>query len=145
VIERLYLPATLLAQIEDEARAASPRECCGLLVGQQCGDRVDVFLAHPAANVAERDDRFEIDPETQFALLRALRGTERAIVGCYHSHPDGKAEPSQTDADSAAEMDFLWLIVGMTQAATTGVNAFMFDGAKFGRVALHVALSEKAA
>ena len=145
MIERLNLPATLLAQIEDEARTAYPRECCGLLVGQRCGDLVDVFLAHPAANVAERGDRFEIDPQTQFTLLRALRGTEHAVVGCYHSHPGGDAEPSQTDAQSAAESDFLWLIVAVTQTAVTGVNAFMFDGERFDRVALHGVLSGKAA
>ena len=145
MIERVNLPAALVAQIEDEARAAYPRECCGLLVGERCGDRVHVFLAHPAANVAEGDDRFEIDPQTQFTLLHALRGTGRAIVGCYHSHPDGFAEPSQSDRLSAAETDFLWLIVGLTYAAATGVNAFVFDGAKFGPVALYDALSEEAA
>ena len=45
-------------------------------------------------NLADTPDRFEIDPAEQIKLMRALRGAGREIIGCYHSHPNGSAEPS---------------------------------------------------
>jgi proteasome lid subunit RPN8/RPN11 len=142
---RVDLPAALRAQIEAEARAAYPRECCGLLVGQRRGERIEIFLAHPASNIAERDDRFEIDPQVQFALLHALRGSGREIVGCYHSHPNGRAEPSRTDTAAASERGFIWLVAGMTKNTVSALNAFVFEGAGFRPVQLHVIEEERAA
>jgi proteasome lid subunit RPN8/RPN11 len=141
----VYLPAALRAQIEAEAQAAFPREACGLLVGQRRGERIEIFLAHPAANVADRDDRFEIDPQAQFTLLHALRGSGREIVGCYHSHPNGRAEPSGADEAGALERGFIWLIAGVTQTTISAINAFAFDGARFHTLQLHITPSEKAA
>ena len=141
----VYLPEALRAQIEAEARTAYPREACGLLVGQRSGERVEIFLAHPALNVAERDDRFEIDPQAQFTLLHALRGTGREIVGCYHSHPNGRGEPSPADAAGASETGFVWLITGVTETAISAVNAFVFDGMRLRATQLHITPSEKAA
>ena len=68
---------------------------------------------HPAPNLAAASDRFEIDPARHIALLRQLRGTDRAIIGCYHSHPNGRLEPSQNDCESAGEEKFLWLIAAL--------------------------------
>jgi proteasome lid subunit RPN8/RPN11 len=141
----VFLPAALRAQIEAEARAAYPRECCGLLVGQRSGERTEIFLAHPALNVAAGDNRFEIDPQAQFTLLRALRGTGREIIGCYHSHPHGRAEPSQKDATGASEIGFIWLIASVTPTKVPALNAFVFDGARFQPTSLHVTPIEKAA
>ena len=66
---------------------------------------------HEAANVAEdASRRFLIDPQAQFDLMRGLRGTERRLIGCYHSHPDGEAKPSATDGAHAYEAGFLYVI-----------------------------------
>jgi proteasome lid subunit RPN8/RPN11 len=113
----VFLPSTLRSQIFAEARAAYPRECCGLLEG--AGARITAL--HPARNLAEEPDRFEIDPAEQFRLMRE----GRRIVGCYHSHPDGRAEPSPRDAEHAGEAGFLWLICADT------LGAFVWDGARF--------------
>lgn len=118
----MILAPALRAQILAEARAASPRECCGLLEGD--GRRITAL--HPTRNLAAEPDRFEIDPAEQFALLRA----GRRIVGCYHSHPGGAAEPSPRDAAHAGEVGFLWLI------AAEEVRGFVWDGARFAPVPL---------
>jgi proteasome lid subunit RPN8/RPN11 len=141
----VFLPVALRAQIEAEVRAAYPRECCGLLVGQRNGERIEIFLAHPAANVAEGDHRFEIDPQAQFTLLRALRGTGREIVGCYHSHPNCRAEPSHADVGGASESGFVWLIAGVSKTAISALNAFEFNGTRFRSAQLHVTAADKAA
>ncbi|HEY1962828.1 MAG TPA: M67 family metallopeptidase [Rhizomicrobium sp.] len=131
MIERLLIATSLRAQIEDEARAGFPRECCGLLVGHTNDGAAEIFLAHPALNIAERDDRFEIDPQAQFTLLRALRGTGREIIGCYHSHPNGVSEPSPRDLAAAGEAGFVWLIAALGSTGACALNAFVFDHGGF--------------
>lgn len=119
---RLVLPTRLRAQLEAEARLTFPRECCGLIEGLREGDGVRALMLHAARNLSHEPDRFELDPEAQFALLRALRGTTRAVVGCYHSHPNGVVEPSPRDRDGAGEDGFIWLIAAL--AAADGEVAF---------------------
>ncbi|MBW8743183.1 MAG: M67 family metallopeptidase [Sphingomonas sp.] len=90
------------------AEAAPRREICGLLFGS--ADRID--RAQRADNVAENPaDTFEIDPRALFAALRAERAGGDKVIGHYHSHPHGSAEPSPRDL-AAAEPGRLWLILG---------------------------------
>ena len=106
----LLLSASHRAQIEREARDAFPRECCGLLEGVRGGDAFRITTLHPARNLSTDNDRFEIHPADHFAAIRAARERGHEIVGCYHSHPNGKAEPSARDAEGAWDEGFVWLI-----------------------------------
>ena len=84
-----------------------------------------------AANLADHPARrFLIDPQAQFDLMRALRGTARRIVGCFHSHPGGSPEPSATDLGEAYESDFLYLIAAGSPDAGFTLAAHVFDGGK---------------
>jgi proteasome lid subunit RPN8/RPN11 len=85
---------------------------------------------HPCRNVAPGLDAFEIDPSEQFRLLRALRGTDRAIIGCYHSHPNGKPEPSPRDIAAAGEEGFLWLIVAIEDPKLE-IGAHLWEANRF--------------
>ena len=69
---------------------------------------------HPTTNLAPELDRFEIDPAAHLQLLRALRGSEREIVGCYHSHPNGRMEPSERDSEGMRDDGFVWVIAAIT-------------------------------
>lgn len=111
-------------QLEREARAALPRESCGLIEGRRDPDDLDIVALHPCRNLARSDDAFEIDPVEQFRLMRALRGTNREIIGCYHSHPNGKPEPSPRDIAAASEEGFLWLIV-TTSGGVPSLGAYV--------------------
>jgi proteasome lid subunit RPN8/RPN11 len=130
VIVSLLLSEDLRTQIAREANDALPRECCGLIEGYSEGAQIVATALHPARNIAIDDGRFEIDPARYIALLRKLRGTDRAIVGCYHSHPNGRAEPSVRDREVAANEGFLWLIQG------TELRGFVWTGADFADVVL---------
>lgn len=106
----IELPAALAEQIQQEAAMAAPRECCGLIEGWRDGCRFRVTALHPARNLAAEPDRFDIEPRDHLAAAKAARSRGQRIIGCYHSHPDGRAEPSLRDHDGAAEDNFLWLI-----------------------------------
>jgi proteasome lid subunit RPN8/RPN11 len=123
---RVALPASLAADIRDAARAAFPGECCGLIEGTRDGEIFRVTVLHPARNRAASPDRFEIDPADHFAAHKAARIAGHAIIGCYHSHPNGKAQPSSTDLAGAGEDNFLWLI-----ASNEDLAAFVYLRGRF--------------
>jgi proteasome lid subunit RPN8/RPN11 len=122
---RVALPEGLRMQILTEASAAFPRECCGLLEGVCEGADFRVTALHPARNLADAADRFEIEPRDHLAAQKQARANGLALIGCYHSHPDGAAEPSATDRAGAGEEDFVWLIAGLA-SGTAVLNAFVF-------------------
>jgi proteasome lid subunit RPN8/RPN11 len=104
----LLIAADVLAALLADARSDPAHERCGLLLGS---GSVAVGFA-PAANVAADPARhFEIDPAVLIAAHREARGGGAAVIGCYHSHPQGCAEPSATDAAMAASDGGYWLIV----------------------------------
>ena len=132
---RLILPAGLRAQILEEARAALPRECCGLVEGMHDGHAICVQALHATNNLATAPDRFEIDPAEQFRLARELRGTGREIVGCYHSHPNGRPEPSKRDLECVTENGFIWLIAALDTGAVS-LRAFVSRQEGFDEISL---------
>lgn len=115
---RVRISSEVLAAIRAHAASEPEHEVCGLLFGLL--GRIE--SAEPAQNVAgDRTRHFEIDPATLFAAIRAERDGGRALIGHYHSHPNGLAQPSPTDRLSAAPDGKLWLIV--TPDAVTGWRA----------------------
>ncbi|HEY1125791.1 MAG TPA: M67 family metallopeptidase [Sphingobium sp.] len=107
----LCLSRTLAQAIQSETKAAGGHECCGLLLGDRATLRVDSILA--AANVAaDPRRRFEIDPATLLRAHKTARAGGPEILGHYHSHPDGEAVPSATDAAMAQGDGEVWLILG---------------------------------
>lgn len=106
------MPATLSSQahaaILAAARAAHPKEACGLLLGEGAAIRAVTV----AANVHSDPLRhFEIDPAALIAAHKAARGGGPALVGYWHSHPNGRVEPSAEDRAMAAGDGRLWAIV----------------------------------
>lgn len=135
MIAALHLPQNLRSQIEREALAALPRECCGLIEGVRENAGARATAVHATRNLAEESDQFEIDPAEQFQLIRRLRGTSREIIGCYHSHPNGRAEPSPRDLSGAVDEEFLWLIARV-EAGRADVQAYLCREGVFARVPL---------
>src|SRR5256885_11334251 len=98
----IVIARDLLRQIMDAAEAAYPAECCGLLVGTRTPNGVvEVTRVHASPNLGRQRDRFEIDPRLWVDLSRALGKGPHRVVGLYHSHPDGPAQPSAADLESA--------------------------------------------
>ncbi len=76
------------------------------------GENGRVVEAIPAENVHPTPQtRFEIDPQTLIDTHRAMRGSTRQVLGYYHSHPNGRSHPSQTDRELAAGDGKIWAII----------------------------------
>ncbi|QKG70237.1 M67 family metallopeptidase [Erythrobacter mangrovi] len=104
----LEVSSVVIDRLLVEAERSHPNECCGLLFGAT--DRIE--SSAPAANVhASPQSHFEIDPQALVDAHRAARNGGLRLVGYYHSHPNGIAEPSATDREMAAGDGMVWAIV----------------------------------
>ena len=116
-----------LEQILAQARAESPHECCGLLLGR--GDAVEEVF--PGRNVDETPrTRYVMDPQDQLRAFRLMDERGLGLVGIYHSHPQTEAYPSETDKSRALYPDARYMIVSLREPAAPNVRAFrLLDGA----------------
>jgi len=131
------MPTPLAAQIRVEAKSAWPAECCGLIEGLGADGIFDVRVLHPARNHAMAPDRFEIAPEDHMAALKAARVRGHRLIGCYHSHPNGRLQPSPYDGDGGE--DFVWLIA-TTDGASSNLAAWLYRAGRFTPLALSEAV-----
>jgi proteasome lid subunit RPN8/RPN11 len=106
----IELTRSVLEQIFAEAARARPQEACGILLGRH--RRIEA--AKPAQNVHPTPNtHFEIDPQALVDAHRAAREDGPEVLGYYHSHPSGPAEPSATDRALANSDGRVWAIAGI--------------------------------
>jgi proteasome lid subunit RPN8/RPN11 len=119
----ISLTDALHEEIRDFCALQWPEEACGLLVATlDTPSRIKRVVF--AKNVAEEPlTTFEIDPQTLIDCHRTAREKGERVVGCFHSHPNGKALPSPTDRARADENGFLWLVIATehNRAAESGL------------------------
>jgi len=97
-----------------DCRRKAPAEACGILGGKD--HRVKSVL--PLTNIAsDRQRRYEVDPEEQAAVMEKIWGEGDGLVGIYHSHPNSKAYPSETDLEMAFYPEAFYVIVSLAQPA----------------------------
>lgn len=108
----LRISSEISRQLKVWADEADPNECCGLIFGDESSvQNVELtrnMSASPATN-------FEIDPERLIAAEKLNRSGEKCLLGYFHSHPNGTAIPSQTDAAMATCDGRFWLIIAAGQ------------------------------
>ena len=99
----IRLKSADIEEIKQIAQKTYPHECCGVMVGSVENGVKTVTQLIPAEN--QRTDspanRYLITPDLLSELEKKLKGTDRAIVGFFHSHPDVPARPSTYDQDHA--------------------------------------------
>jgi len=99
----IRLKSADIEEIKQIAQKTYPHECCGVMVGSVENGVKTVTGLIPAEN--QRTDsptnRYLITPDFLYELEKKLKGTDRAIVGFFHSHPDVPARPSTYDQDHA--------------------------------------------
>jgi predicted GIY-YIG superfamily endonuclease/proteasome lid subunit RPN8/RPN11 len=104
----LRVSAEVLTTMRAAASAAHPQEACGILLG--AGTRISAAAetanVHPAPAT-----HFEIDPQALIDAHRAARAGGVDVIGYFHSHPQGPAEPSATDRACAAGDGRVWAII----------------------------------
>lgn len=86
------------------AAEAYPREICGLVMyNKESG----WMTSYPITNVAEDDDKFYMDEKE---LVECYEKAHQYIIGMYHSHPQGRIEPSPSDCKYAPQEGRYWIV-----------------------------------
>jgi len=132
------------------AESTYPYECVGLLIGRLEGGDKTVEEVFPAQNTWSADvgltdaehehslrDRFYLDPRDYLKADRAARERGLDVVGCYHSHPDHPALPSERDRIGAQGVGvgavFSFLIQSVRDGRAAELTAWLLadEGARF--------------
>ncbi|WP_313694321.1 desampylase [Halorarum halobium] len=133
---RLLLPDPVRETLHERAAAGAPEEVCGVLVGERApsdarrerADRVAAAVAVP--NVAdEPESRYELDPAETLGVIEDAESAGDDIVGFYHSHPRGPAEPSAIDRERATWPGHVYCIL-----TRDGLAAYRWTGDEFRRL-----------
>lgn len=146
----LTLSTEVAAAIAQHGQATYPHECVGLLLGTIDGPEKRAVRVHPVENTwsgqvaltdAEHEhslrDRFYLDPRDYLKADRAARAAGLDIVGCYHSHPDDQARPSERDRVGAQGVgggtSFSFLIQSVRLGIASDLTSWLLveDGAQF--------------
>jgi proteasome lid subunit RPN8/RPN11 len=130
-VNRIQLHEAVRAAIVTHARVEAPRECCGLLVG--CAPLIDECVRSP--NLDPNPNRYEIDAALHVSTNRRLRGTGRAVIGAYHSHPHSPASPSPSDVAEAYYSEFIWMIVSLAGPEAV-IRAFRIEDGRIVELAV---------
>jgi len=105
----LEVSSAVLTLMREEAIHHAPREACGILLGRE--NRIEQYI--PTINVHPKPlTHFEIDPGALIACHKSARDGGLQVMGYFHSHPDGRPEPSGTDARLSAGDGRIWVIFG---------------------------------
>lgn len=137
-------------ELEQHAEEAYPHECVGLLIGRLQGGHKQVEAIYRAQNTwsaevgltnAEHEhslrDRFYLDPRDYMKADRAATAQGLDIVGCYHSHPDHPALPSERDRVGAQGVgggsSFAFLIQSVRGGQAAELTSWLLsaDGERF--------------
>ena len=111
--------------LRNHSKQNPAHECCGLLAGRN-GTITRAFAATNAAiNPATS---YEIALPELFSLMREIRAAGLELLGVYHSHPNGKNEPSPRDIAWAYYPDAAYFILSPLPDAPRPIRAFSIRG-----------------
>lgn len=78
-------------------RDAEPREACGLLLGRREGSLRAVVELVELRNLDSEERGYRLDPAEHLLAERRAEAGGLAVLGAWHSHPNGDSRPSRSD------------------------------------------------
>jgi proteasome lid subunit RPN8/RPN11 len=128
---QLILSPDLRRDIERHGSEAFPKECCGMLIGQDIPGKGRVIeklvVGANAFEAGEQYHRFSIDPLQQLKTEKAAAAEGKMLLGFYHSHPDHPARPSEYDRTHAWPF-YSYLIVSILAGKADVMTCWVLDG-----------------
>ena len=130
----LIVSPEVYAAIRAHGEQTYPDECCGIMLGKNIGDDLEVWMLIRAGNTRtdSAHNRYHIAPQELIAAQREGRKNGLDILGFYHSHPDHPAMWSQTDFAEAHWFGCAYVITAVDGDKKTGratiTNSFLLTG-----------------
>jgi proteasome lid subunit RPN8/RPN11 len=123
------VPASLIQEIIDTARAGVPNEACGLLVASSYALEGGMPTRYvPLRNAADSPYRYMIDPQEQLQVWLELEDAGEIPWAIVHSHVASAAVPSATDVGLAFFPDSLYVICSLMDDTPTVRGWSIRDG-----------------
>ncbi len=142
---KVVLPEKLHQEICDHSVADFPNEACGLLVGQK-NEKGELVVSNclQAMNVSSTPEHaFEIDPTQIIKTQKNRRDLSEQIIGHYHSHPNGRAEPSKTDLKQNYDTSLIWLIAALENSKVIEINGYASFEGLFQKIDMEIISSQE--
>lgn len=86
---------------------------------------------------------YDIAPDELFRLMREMRAARRGLLGIYHSHPNGRNEPSPHDIERAYYPDAAYFIISPLAAVARPVRAFSIRDGCASELEIHTETTEE--
>jgi proteasome lid subunit RPN8/RPN11 len=97
-----------------QARAESPNEACGLVIGSAPAASGGIALRYEACrNAAASPVRYTVHPDDLARVVIAADDAGELLWGIVHSHVRSPAVPSPTDVGLAFYPDALYILVSL--------------------------------
>ena len=140
----LRITEQLIGLIRRHGERDYPNECCGMLLGQDDGERKRVqevvalknlrtdrevsakYLPLKQPGRESERNRYLIDPQDQIKVEKDARARGLEVVGYYHSHPDHPAQPSDYDREHAWPW-YSYIIVSIERGEPKDVTCWVLS------------------
>jgi proteasome lid subunit RPN8/RPN11 len=131
----MRISQSLIDEMVAHAREDLPNECCGMIAGT---DGVATAV-HRVANAAASPLRYEMDPQEQYDVWKAIENDGKELLAIYHSHTKSAAYPSQTDVNQAvAWPEQIYVIVSLQDPDAPDVKAYLLKDLRIADVEIAV-------
>ena len=96
--------------LSNHADNEKPNESCAILFGTDNEEEVKVEKVFLTKNIDQSPVNFTISAEQRLEADKMERESQLKIIGIFHSHPDSKAYPSNTDKKFMELNPEVWII-----------------------------------
>jgi len=116
----LAIKREIVEEIIAHALQEDPRECCGILAGN------DNLITHifKLTNVEADPDKYWMDPKEQIQTFEEIDRLNLELLGIYHSHPHSPPSPSPVDIMRAFYPTIAFFIISLLYREKPELRSF---------------------
>jgi len=109
-LQKIILTEAQKQILSNHADNEKPNESCAILFGTDNEDGIRVEKVFLTKNIDQSPVNFTISAEQRLEADKMERESQLKIIGIFHSHPDSKAYPSDTDKKFMELNPEVWII-----------------------------------
>ena len=109
-MQKIILTQAQKQILSNHAENEKPNESCAILFGTENKEEVKVEKVFLTKNIEQSPVNFTISAEQRLEADKMERELRLKIIGIFHSHPDSKAYPSNTDKKFMELNPEVWII-----------------------------------
>jgi proteasome lid subunit RPN8/RPN11 len=109
-LQKIILTELQKQILSNHADNEKPNESCAILFGTEKDGKSKVEKVFLTKNIDQSPVNFTISAEQRLEADKMEKELQLKIIGIFHSHPDSKAYPSQTDKKFMDLNPVVWVI-----------------------------------